>query len=255
MNRRSRNHFAGKLFVWCMVILMIATTLFAYPALAAKGWSQYGKAGSEKGTNPGEFGYPVGVATDSLGNVYVADYDNNRIQKLDISTGLWVEWGKGGGAAGSALGEFNSPTGIAVDNSGNIYVADKLNHRIQKWNAVTGKWSKWGKEYNGKYVIDNGWGIAPGEFRIPSDVAVDQDGNVYVADTTNQRLQMLDAATGKWIVFGKNGQRTGSQRGEFNQPTGVAVDSKGNVYVADRDNHRIQKVKIEKIEWRIMVGM
>ncbi|WP_449601183.1 RCC1 domain-containing protein [Paenibacillus sp. Marseille-Q9583] len=246
MNRRSRTHFAGKLFVWCMVILMIATTLFAYPALAAKGWSQYGKAGSEEGTNPGEFGYPVGVATDSLGNVYVADYDNNRIQKLDISTGLWVEWGKGGGAAGSALGEFNSPTGIAVDNSGNIYVADKLNHRIQKWDAVTGKWKKWGKEYNGKYVIDNGWGTAPGEFRIPSDVAVDQDGNVYVADTTNQRLQMLDAATGKWIIFGKNGQRTGSQLGEFNQPTGVAVDSKGNVYVADRDNHRIQKVKIEK---------
>ncbi|WP_442602408.1 RCC1 domain-containing protein [Paenibacillus sp. KN14-4R] len=246
MNRRSRNQFAGKLLVWCFVILMISTTLFANPVQAAQGWSQYGKIGSEKGTALGEFGHPIGVATDSKGNVYVADYDNNRIQKLDISTGKWSAWGKSGGVAGSGPGEFNSPTGIAVDNSGNIYVADKLNHRIQKWDAVTGNWSKWGKEYNGKNVLDYGWGTAPGEFHNPSDVAVGQDGNVYVADTTNQRIQMLDAATGEWIAWGKSGQLTGSKLGEFKQLTGVAVDSKGIVYVADNENHRIQKVEIEK---------
>ncbi|MBP1995620.1 DNA-binding beta-propeller fold protein YncE [Paenibacillus eucommiae] len=56
------------------------------------------------------------MASDSQGNVYVADYNNYRIQKLDISTGKWSSWGKSGGAAGCALGEFNSPTGIAVDS-------------------------------------------------------------------------------------------------------------------------------------------
>ncbi|OPH62099.1 hypothetical protein BC351_02345 [Paenibacillus ferrarius] len=246
MNWRRRNQLAGKMFAWCMVIFMISTTLFANSVHAANGWSQYGKIGSEHGSGLGEFGYPLGVATDSQGNVYVADYDNNRIQKLDVSTGVWSAWGKGGVAAGSGLGEFNSPSGIAVDSNDNIYVADKLNHRIQKRDAITGTWSKWGKNYNGPNVLDYGWGTNPGEFHLPTGVAVDHDGNVYVADTTNQRLQMLDAATGKWTAWGKSGQSTGNKLGEFKQLTGVAVDSKGIVYVADYENHRIQKATIEK---------
>ncbi|MDG0813842.1 hypothetical protein OMP40_34600 [Cohnella rhizosphaerae] len=86
--------------------------------MASGAWSEWKKNGGGSGSGLGEFGYPGGVAVDGNGNVYVADSNNNRIQKLTAATGEWSEWKKSGGGAGSGLGEFNDPSGVEVDGEG-----------------------------------------------------------------------------------------------------------------------------------------
>ena len=121
---------------------------------------------------------------------------------------------------------FSDPSGVAVDSSGNVYVADSGNKRIQKFNSAGGFITKWGSS-----------GSGDGQFSYPCGVAVDSSGNVYVADTSNQRIQKFNSSGGfitKWGSYG-------SGDGQFSNPYGVAVDSSGNVYVADSGNRRIQK--------------
>ncbi|MDG0813840.1 NHL repeat-containing protein [Cohnella rhizosphaerae] len=128
---------------------------------------------------------------------------------------------------------------MAVDGDGNVYVADSKNNRIQKLTISTGAWSEWKKSGGG---TGSGTGSGLGEFNQPSDVAVDSGGNVwYVADSKNHRIQKLDVASGVWSEWKKSGGGSGSDLEQFNKPRGVALDSSGNVYVADAGNHRIQK--------------
>jgi len=129
---RTMNQYLKRILIWNVVVLLSSFTMFSSQVLAANEWIQLGKEGSELG----EFGYPNSVTADTQGNIFVADSDNNRIQKLDIATGVWSYWGKSDSKEGSALGEFNYPADVAVDSQGNIYVADKLNHRIQKLDVV-----------------------------------------------------------------------------------------------------------------------
>ena len=112
------------------------------------------------GTNDGRFQYPNGVTTDASGNVYVADSDNNRIQKFDSSGTFLAKWG----TYGSADGEFDSPQGITTDSSGNVYVADSSNHRIQKFTSYGTFLTKWGTP-----------GSADGEFSYPRGITTDSD--------------------------------------------------------------------------------
>ncbi|MFF2481308.1 S-layer homology domain-containing protein [Paenibacillus sp. NPDC058071] len=210
--------------------------------LSTNTWSEWKKAGGGAGNGLGEFSSPYGVAVDSNGNVYVADTGNHRIQKLDISTNTWSEWKKAGGGAGNGLGEFSAPYGVAVDSSGNVYVADAGNHRIQKLTLSTNTWSEWKKS-------GGGIGSNLGEFSSPNGVAVDSSGNVYVADTGNHRIQKLTLSTNTWSEWKKSGGGLGSGLGEFSNPYGVAVDGSGNVYVADTSNHRIQKLTLSTNTW------
>ena len=184
-----------------------------------------------KGTGPGYFNWPQGIAVDSAGNVYVADQNNNRVQKLNVTTGTWTVWGltdgTGNPITGTNPGEFNQPYAVAVDNAGNVYVSDSGNNRIQVRDAI-GTWTTWG-------------GLAPSsdpdKFNGPSGIAVDDAGNVYVADGNNARIQRRDALSGTWSALGSYGTATG----QFYSPAGVAVDSARNVYVADSGNNRIQR--------------
>ncbi len=123
-------------------------------------------------------------------------------------------------------GEFNLPSGVAVDPDGNVYVGDTDNNRIQKFTSAGVFLSKWGS-----------YGSGDGQFYYPEGVAVDADGNVYVADTDNNRIQKFTSEGGFLTKWGS----PGSGDGQFQWPLGVAVDSAGNVYVADEQNHRIQK--------------
>ncbi|MCP1310834.1 fibronectin type III domain-containing protein [Paenibacillus tyrfis] len=241
-NRRYFNSFPGKLWVWGIAIMMVSVTLFTYPVQAVEQWSQYAKIGRGSNDIAGAFSRPSGLTVDGSGNLYVADTSNNRIQKLTAATGMWSEWGKGSGAFGTSLGEFSNPTSVAVDRSGNVYVADRENHRVQKLTVATGVWSEW-KSGDGR----SGSGL--GEFKNPNGVAVDSSGNVYVADTGNHRIQKLTAATGVWSEWKSSGGGSGSGLGEFSGPARVSVDSSDNVYVADTGNHRIQKLTAATGVW------
>ena len=132
------------------------------------------KWGVKSGTRNGDLDYPVGVATDGSGNVYVADRDNSRIQKFDANGTFLSAWG----SAGSDDGQFNFPNGVATDGSGNVYVADGNNNRIQKFDANGTFLAAWG-----------GAGPDNGQFENPVGLATDGSGNVYVADTGNGRIQ------------------------------------------------------------------
>ena len=183
----------------------------------------------------GEFIVPVGIAVDGNGVVWVADTFNHRIQAMGRD-GRWrVAGGKKGGgvgARGSGAGEFSAPSGIAVDGSGTVWVADTDNHRIQAMGS------------GGQWRVAGGRGSGAGEFSDPRGIAVDVNGVVWVADTFNHRIQSM-GRDGRWRVAGGTagggeGAR-GSGAGKFSVPSGIAVDGKGVVWVADRGNNWIQR--------------
>ena len=180
--------------------------------------AQWGSSGSGNG----QFNQPYGVAVDSLGNVYVADYNNQRIQKFDSNGGYLTQWG----GQGSGNGQFSGSVGVAVDRHDNVYVTDWGSHRIQKFDS------------NGRYLTQWGSnGSGNGQFKEPLGIAVDRSGNVYVAEQGNYRVQKFDSNGGYLTQWGSRG----SGSGQFNNPPGVAVDSSGNVYVTDWSNHCVQK--------------
>jgi tripartite motif-containing protein 71 len=173
-------------------------------------------------TGPWYFTAPQGVATDSSGNVYIADTSNNRVFKFNSSGVLIKEWG----SYGTGDGQFNSPRDLAVDSSMNTYVVDTANNRIQKFDSTGTFVSKWGSN-----------GTGNGQFNTPQGIVVDSSDYIYVADSTNNRIQKFDADGTYQTEWGTAG--TGD--GQFNSPQAVAVDSSDNIFVADTNNNRIQK--------------
>ena len=194
--------------------------------------------------NKASFDKPVAVAVDTAGNIYVADAANHKIRK--ITPGGIVSTLAGSGALGSLDGKgtaasFYNPSGIAVDIAGNVYVADHDNNRIRKI-TPDGLVST----IAGSDTIGNTDGSgSQASFFNPSDVAVDAAGNVYITDQVNHKVRRL-SATGEVTTLAGSGT-AGSVDGagtvaSFNYPSGIAVDSSGNIYVADQLNCKIRKI-------------
>jgi uncharacterized protein (TIGR03437 family) len=215
-------------------------------------------AGNGSGGYSGDFGpainaqlnFPTGVAVDSAGNLYMADFNNHRIRKVTpsgfispVAGNQYQGYSGDGGPATNA--QLNNPEGIAVDSAGNVYIADYFNQRIRRVtqggiiSTVAGK---------GNFGYSGDGDPATGaELSFPSGVAVDSAGNLYIADSFNQRIRKVTpagiistvAGNGSNGYSGDGGPATSAQ---LYNPSGVAVDSASNIYIADSLNQRIRKV-------------
>lgn len=189
---------------------------------------------------------PYGAALDAAGNLYVADGDGNMIRKISPSgvvTTLAGSLSEGSADGTGKAASFFTPLGVAVNAQGIVYVADQGNNCIRQISPAGVVTTLAGNSHtHGGY----GDGIGTNAtFNMPSGIAVDKQGNIYVADSGNNRIRKIDPY-GEVTTLAGTGQK-GSANGpasaaSFNNPVGIAVDSAGNVYVADTDNYLIRKI-------------
>lgn len=204
-----------------------------------------GASGFADGTGTAAtFNSPRGIAIDSNGNVFVGDTGNHAIRKITPAGGVTTL--AGSGTAGfvdgtGAVATFNAPKGVALDSSGNVFVADSLNNAIRK---ITPSGAVSTFSGNGTEGFGNGTGRAA-SFNQPVGVAVDSSSNVFVADGRNNAIRKI-SPDGVVSTFAGNSvfgfvDGMGTQAG-FNGPSGVALDSSGNLFVSDTGNHSVRKI-------------
>jgi sugar lactone lactonase YvrE len=205
-------------------------------------WGYSGDSGPATGA---ELGDPSAVAVDSVGNMYIADFNNSRIRK--VSNGV-IATVAGNGAASfggdngpAASAQLWGPEGVAVDATGNLYIADTGNHRVRKVSngAIATVAGNGTQGYSG-----DGGPAADAELNFPAAVAVDSGGNLYIADSGNGRIRrvangVIATVAGGGSAFGDGGLATAA---ELDLPMGVAVDSAGNLYIGDFGNGAVRKV-------------
>jgi len=187
-----------------------------------------------------QFHWPWGIAIDAAGNLYISDNGNNRIRKItpagEVSTLAGSTWGDADGTGSAA--QFKSPLGIAIDATGNLYVADSVNSRIRKITPA-GEVST---------LAGSTWGDADGtgsaaQFVKPHDIAIDGATNLYVTDL--YRIRKVTPAGEVTTIAGSGEQGFDDGQGSaarFRYPGGIAIDTTGNFYVVDTGNKYIRKV-------------
>jgi cysteine-rich repeat protein len=201
---------------------------------------------------------PDAVAVDGLGSIIIAGRGANRIHHVDATTNLITTLaGSGtGGFAGdggpATSAQLARPTGVAVDGSGNLFITDQFNARVRRVDAQTGVISTVAGAGTPGFSGDDG-AATSAEFSIPRGVALDGEGHLFIADSQNHRVRRVDAATGIITTVAGSGP-TGFLGGGFagdgdlatsallRFPSDVALDSLGNLFIADTSNHRIRRV-------------
>jgi hypothetical protein len=229
-----------------------STTKWVMTTIAGK----KGSTSTRDGTNV-FLSHPFGIAVDTTGNIYISQTANHNIRKLTPlgSTNWMVQTIVGkNGTTGSTDGtnytaQFFQPTGLTVDSAGNLYVADSLNHTIRKVTPVGTNWVV--TTVAGKPGIS---GSADGtndiaRFNNPQAVTVDDQGNLYVADLMNSMIRKITPVGSDWVVRTIAGKAskpsaldgTNGAAG-FQNPSALAIDKAGNIFVVDAGNHTIRKV-------------
>jgi trimeric autotransporter adhesin len=218
--------------------------------IAGNGSGLWGYSGDGGAATAALLLQPSGIAVDALKNIYVADYGNNVIRKIAasgvISTVAGTNAAGYSGDGGPAIfAKLSGPTAVAADASGNLYIADQNNNRIRKITA-SGIISTIAGNGTGGFSGDGGMAISA-KLNVPSGVAIDAAGNMYIADQANNRIRMV-TVSGIISTFAGNGTAGYTGDGgaaiaaQFNYPENVAVDDSSNVYIADGNNNVVRKV-------------
>jgi DNA-binding beta-propeller fold protein YncE len=167
----------------------------------------------------GKLAVPLGIAVSHDGKVYVADSARKRVFVYDSKWDFLTAFGK--------KGELDTPTGVAIDEKrGKLYVADTKKHDIMVYALADGKLLK----------TVGGRGEAVGKFNYPTNIVLDKEGNIYVTDTGNFRVQVFDPDWKNIRTVGSIGDKPGN----FSRPKGIALDSEENLYVVDTEFNNIQ---------------
>jgi sugar lactone lactonase YvrE len=236
------------LFIPILGLLPIVTSAQVITTIA--GTSVAGSSGDKGQATAAELHNPVAVAFDGGGNLYIADFANNKIRMVSSAGVITTVAGNGssgssgdGGQATAA--QLNNPEGVAMDIAGNIYIADAGNNVIRKVytsGIITTLAGTLTLGFSG-----DGGPANKAELNGPNAIAVDDSGRVFISDASNDRIRMIDtkgiirtvAGNGKFGFSGDNGAATAA---EIDFPYGIAVDTNSNLYIADYVNSRIRKV-------------
>jgi len=232
------------------LITVLGLVIFLGTAFAAS--ESYAKSVTATKT---EISLVDGVAVDKRGNVYISRRDNNIISRIDQKGNMTSFAGTGssgfsgdGGKANKA--RLNVPAGLAFDKNGNLFIADRNNHRIRKVDSqgvITTIAGTGIAGFNG-----DGGPATNAQLNHPSGIAIDKKGNLFFSDRSNDRIRVIDSK-GKIHTYAGNGQE--GFKGDsgpaleayLDKPFGVALDRKGNLYIADRGNNRVRKVNTQGI--------
>jgi uncharacterized protein (TIGR03437 family) len=241
---------AGNLYICDLLNHRIRKVSRAGVISTVAGTGVAGFSGDGGPASSAQLNNPTGVAVDAQQNLYLADGRNHRIRKIDAAgvissvagTGVAGYSGDGGPAISAQL---NSPDGVVVDTAGNLYIPDWGNNRVRKVTpagVITTVAGSGTRGFGG-----DGGAATSARLDSPADVAVDAAGNLYIADFRNHRIRMVTAAGIISTLVGTGAIGFGGDEGpagtaQLSYPTGVAVDVAGNLYIADRDNHRIRRV-------------
>jgi sugar lactone lactonase YvrE len=235
------------------VLKLLDTQSFTVKEISTlAGRNRYDDKNGAFGVN--SFRRPFGTARDSSGNIYITDYDNNKIRKLDTAGNLTTLAGPAQGSrvagftdANANAATFNGPADIVVDSIGNLFIADSKNHCIRKIDISGNVTTFAGGAGVSGYLDDLG---VAARFKTPLGLAIDSSDNLYVSDAENRRIRKIDIA-GNVTTFAGTGS-AGLINGPailatFDQPVGLSFDNIGNLVIADRYNHAIRKITIDGI--------
>lgn len=230
------------------------------------GDSEEGFSGDGEHATEARLRSPRGITVDARGNLYIADSGNNVVRKVDALTGIITTIAGTGergfcGDEGPAIGACLSfPRSLAFDGDGNLYIADTGNARIRRVDAVTGIITTVAGTGIKGFGGDGGPALKA-VLSVPSSVAVDPGGNIYIADSQNSRIRKVERGKGTMTtvnghpVFGNNGSETRLQGSRvLGNPVGIAIDKKGHMYIADSALNQVKKVEIATERTTVVAG-
>ena len=225
---------SGNLFIADILNNRIRKVTPAGIITTVAGNGSFGYSGDDGPATSAQLYYPNGVAVDTSGNLFIADTQNNAIRKVTPA-----------GIITTTYGVYSGPSGVAIDTSGNLFIADTYNceiHKVTPGGTITTVAGNGSLGYSG----DGGLAILA-ELNLPWGVAVDASDNLFIAEYGNNRIRKVTPAGIITTVagnghYGYSGDGGPATSGQLAEPSGVAVDTSGNLFIADSNNSRIRKV-------------